>query len=104
MDPSPITTQATRSNSSSSGLKLAIKAAFITVGVLGAQTASAIPSVADPSGDPCALAASFFCRFVPIAPDLEGDVDLTKQLPPADPAAPAPETRAPAVSCANSCF
>lgn len=55
--------------------------------------------MADPAGDPCVLAVSFFCRFVPIAPDLHGDADLTKQLPPVDPAVAAPESLPPTDIC-----
>jgi hypothetical protein len=49
-----------------------------------------VPSaaMAAPADDPCPLAMSFLCGFLPIAPELDGDVDLTKQLPPTDPAAP----------------
>jgi hypothetical protein len=48
--------------------------------------ASARSAIADPADDPCPLSMAFVCRFVPIAPELEGDVDLTKQQAPADPA------------------
>jgi hypothetical protein len=41
-----------------------------------------------------------FCRFVPIAPDLEGDVDLTRQQPPAD--APDPQPNSPPPISAES--
>jgi hypothetical protein len=61
-------------------------------------------AMADPANDPCPLAASFFCRFVPIAPDLGGDVDLTKQVSPADPAAPSPDSLPPADVCASGCI
>ncbi|WP_319455976.1 MULTISPECIES: fibronectin-binding protein [unclassified Mycobacterium] len=53
---------------------------------------------ATPADDPCPLAMSFLCGFLPIAPDLDGDVDLTKQLPPADPTAPAPDSLPPPIS------
>jgi hypothetical protein len=42
-------------------------------------------ATADPDDDPCGLAVNLFCRFLPMAPELDGDVDLTKQLPPAPP-------------------
>ena len=61
------------------------------------------PEIADPSEHPCQLAVTFLCRFVPIAPELDGDIDLTKQQPPADPAAPAPDTLPPVDVCANGC-
>jgi hypothetical protein len=85
-------------------MTLTLKAMIVTVGVLGAQITLAIPSLADPTDDPCGLAVSFFCRFVPIAPDLDGDVDLTTQVPPADRAAPAPDTLPPADVCAHVCI
>ena len=50
----------------------------------------AAPARAGPTDNPCELAVTFLCQFVPIAPNLEDDVDLTQQLPPADPAAPPP--------------
>jgi hypothetical protein len=81
-----------------------MKAMVVTAGVLGAQIALAVPSVADPNDDPCGLAVSFFCRFVPIAPELDGDVDLTTQVPPADPAAPAPDSLPPGNVCAMGCL
>jgi hypothetical protein len=49
---------------------------------------------------PCDLAVSFFCRFVPIAPDLDGDVDLSTQLPPAPP----DESLPPVDICARGCM
>jgi hypothetical protein len=36
-------------------------------------------------------------------PDLDGDVDLTKQMPPDDPAAPAPDSLPPVDMCAGGC-
>jgi hypothetical protein len=60
-------------------------------------------AMADPSDDPCPLAAALLCRFVPIAPELDGDVDLTKQMPPDGPAAPAPDSLPPVDICASGC-
>ncbi|MGH3644802.1 MAG: fibronectin-binding protein [Mycobacterium sp.] len=61
-------------------------------------------AAADPGDDPCTLAVSFLCRFVPMAPSLDGDVDLTKQQPPADPADP--RTAAPPLTdiCTSGCI
>ncbi len=61
------------------------------------------PSVARPTDNPSNLAVSFLCRYVPMAPDLEGDIDLTKQQPADDPKAPAPDTRPPVDPCINGC-
>lgn len=59
------------------------------------------PAIADPSEDPCQLAVSFLCRFVPVAPELDGDVDLTQQLPPIG---PPPESRPPMDICSAGCI
>ena len=56
--------------------------------LIGAVAAgSLLPPVAtaDSDDDPCGLAVNLFCRVLPIAPELDGDVDLTMQLPPAPP-------------------
>jgi|SRR5271170_4754536 len=60
-------------------------------------------AMAAPADDPCPMAMSLLCRVLPIAPDLDGDVDLTKQVPPADRPAAAPDSRPPAQFCANNC-
>ena len=78
-----------------------------TVAVLSALAVAvflAVPGSAQPGENPCDLAINFFCKFVPIAPDLEDDIDLTQQLPPADPAAPPPESLPPADICAGGCI
>ena len=68
------------------------KAIIATVSALAAAVFLAGPAGAQPGDNPCDLAAAFLCKFVPIAPDLEGDVDLTQQLSPVDPNAPPPES------------
>ena len=80
------------------------KTAIAVVSALAAGVLLAAPASAEPGDDPCELATNFFCRFVPIAPHLEGDVDLTQQQPPADPAAPPPESLPPADPCAMGCI
>jgi hypothetical protein len=80
------------------------KSLIATVGVAGAAVLLAAPAAADPGDNPCEFSISFVCRFVPIAPGLEGDVDLTQQQPPVDPAAPLPEPPLPADVCANGCI
>ena len=52
------------------------------------STVFAAPVHADPADNPCELAITFLCQFMPIAPDLEHDIDLTVQQPPYDPALP----------------
>jgi hypothetical protein len=50
--------------------------------------------------DPCLLAVTFLCHFVPMAPDLEGDVDLTTGFPAVPPPA---EALPPPDPCAFGC-
>jgi len=59
---------------------------------------------ADPADDPCHLVAGLLCKFIPMAPELDGDIDLTKQQPPADPSVPEPDSRPPADICARGCM
>jgi hypothetical protein len=70
---------------------------------LAAGTLFAIPASADPGDNPCEFAVSFVCKFVPIAPDLEDDIDLTQQQP-VDPNAPPPESLPVADPCAAGCI
>jgi hypothetical protein len=85
-------------------VKLTLKAGVVAVGVLSSQIAVAVPSVADTADDPCGLAVPYLCRFMPIAPDLDGDVDLTTPLPPTGDAAPAPHSPPPADVCTSGCL
>lgn len=78
---------------------------IVALGGVAAALLAAAPAQADPD-NPCDLAVNFLCRMVPIAPDLDHDIDLTVQSPvaslapgdqpPVDPAAPLPETLPPA--------
>jgi hypothetical protein len=72
-------------------------AVALAAGVLMAAPAAA-------GNNPCEFAVSYLCRFVPIAPDLEGDVDLTQQQPPVDPNAPPPESLPVVDPCAAGCI
>lgn len=82
-----------------------LKKAIITaVSALTAAILFAVPANAEPGDNPCQLAVTFLCKFVPLAPDLEGDVDLTKDQPPADPNAPPPESLPVAPICAAGCI
>lgn len=56
--------------------KLAVAAASAAAAVIYL----AVPANADPGNDPCTLAASFLCAFIPTAPDLDHDVDMTKDF------------------------
>lgn len=75
----------------------AAKSAVITTGAVVLASWAAPPSTAQ---DPCDLGVTFLCHFMPIAPDLEGDVDFTTQLPPAPPDTPQPPPLEP---CAQGC-
>lgn len=82
---------------------LAAAASAVTLGV-------AAPASANP-GDPCPLAVSFLCNFVPIAPDLDHNIDLTQnsgtiagQPVPQMPSAPDYDYGPPADVCANGCI
>ncbi|HTH89068.1 fibronectin-binding protein [Mycobacterium sp.] len=72
--------------------------------VLAAGVYLATPTSADPGDNPCEFAINYFCKFIPIAPDLEGDVDLTTDQPPADPNAPPPESLPVVDPCAAGCI
>jgi hypothetical protein len=74
------------------------------VSVLAASTFLAVPAQAEPGDNPCNLAVNFLCRFVPTAPDLDHDIDLTELQPPADPNAPPPESLPPVNPCAAGCI
>lgn len=80
------------------------KSLITAVAVVGAAGLLAAPAAADPGDNPCEFSISFVCRFVPIAPELEGDVDLTQQQPPGGPAVLAPESLPPADPCAAGCI
>ena len=74
-------------------------AAALAAGIL-----LATPANAEPGDNPCEFAINYFCRFIPIAPDLERDIDLTKDQPPADPNAPPPDSLPVVDPCAGGCI
>jgi hypothetical protein len=73
-------------------------ATAVTAGLL-----LAAPAGAEPGDNPCELAVTFLCKFVPVAPDLDHDIDLTQQQP-AEPNAPAPESLPAADPCVAGCI
>ena len=73
------------------------------LGTVMIWTAEPARASAAPGDDPCALAVGFICRFVPVAPELDGDVDLTKQLPSLDPPAPPADSLPHLDPCASGC-
>ncbi len=80
------------------------KAIIAAVAMCGAAVALAAPAGAQPGRPPCDLALSFICNIIPMAPDLDQDVDLTQQFPAADPNAPLPETLPPLDPCSAGCI
>jgi hypothetical protein len=85
-------------------MSVIMKAGVIAISALTAGLFLAVPAGAEPGDNPCDHAFNPFCRFVPIAPDLEGDVDLTKLLPPVDPAAPPPSEFIISDPCSAGCI
>jgi hypothetical protein len=73
-----------------------------TAAALAAVTLLASPASADSGDNPCEFAISYFCKFIPIAPDLDHDVDLTQR--PVDPNAPPPESLPVVDPCAAGCI
>jgi hypothetical protein len=63
----------------------------------------ATPVNADPGENPCELAISFLCRFVPLAPDLDHDIDVT-QGQQVGPNAPPAESLPVVDPCAAGCI
>ena len=55
------------------------KAIIVAVSVSGLALGLAASATADSADDPCPLAATFLCSFLPIAPDLDHNIDLTQQ-------------------------
>lgn len=72
---------------------------LLTAVVSGLSVASALisaaPVTAGPGDNPCGLAINLLCRFVPIAPELDHDIDLTR---PPGPDNPVPASLVPVVA------
>lgn len=77
-------------------------ATALLLGITLMPTAVAAPAGGDPGDDPCRLAIA--CAFLPIAPDLDGDVDLTKRLPTGDSTAPQISSLPPVNPCLQGCI
>lgn len=71
-------------------------------GTLAVAVAVSVPASADPDVPPCNLGAPSLCRFIPMMPDLDDDVDLTNGLPPTDPKATISDSL-PVDPCSNGC-
>lgn len=59
------------------GLRAASGAAIVTAGALLGMA----PANAEPANDPCANSGVFFCRLLPIMPELEHDIDMSTSAP-----------------------
>lgn len=87
------------------------RAVIMAASVVAVGFGLAAPAGADPGDNPCQLAATFLCRFIPMAPDLDHDIDLTKQsgtlngqsLPEMPSAGPSPDDAPPVNPCLNGC-
>ncbi|MDT5100899.1 MAG: hypothetical protein QOC76_4636 [Mycobacterium sp.] len=87
-----------------------MRAAIVVTGMIAAAFGATAPAGADPTDDPCQLAVTFLCRFVPMAPDLDHNVDLTKepaivdgQPLPEIPAGTQSQDTSPADICVDGC-
>ncbi|MBX5486283.1 MAG: fibronectin-binding protein [Mycolicibacterium hassiacum] len=97
-------------------VKAVVRTLIATVAVAGSAVLAAPAAGAQPGGPPpCEFALAFLCHFIPMAPDLDHDVDLTQQadpyapppelVPSEDPNAPLPEELlVPADPCAMGCI
>lgn len=80
-------------------------AAFVIAGIgLSSVVLLPPPAAADPGNDPCVLALSLVCRFMPIAPDLEDDIDLTAQQPITQSSPALPESTPTYNACTDTCI
>jgi hypothetical protein len=75
-----------------------------TAAALATGLMVATPASAEPGDNPCGLAINFLCQFAPVAPDLDHDIDLTQQQPPADPGAPPPDSIPVVDPCTAGCI
>ena len=87
------------------------KAVAVAVGAGALALGMAAPAAAVPANDPCQLAVTFLCQFVPIAPDVEHSIDLTQEAGviagepvPQMPSPPDIPYGPPADVCANGCI
>ena len=72
---------------------------------LAAGGTSLAPAVrADPAMPSCPLAVRLLCSVLPVAPDLDGDVDYTQHGPDVDGGNLAPEAGPPTDPCASGCI
>ena len=80
-----------------------LKRTLVATTTLTAGLLLAAPASADPGDNPCELAISYFCKFIPIAPDLDHDIDVT-QAQQVDPNAPPPDSLPAIDPCMAGCI
>lgn len=61
--------------------RLAVATIVVCAGIAATEWSPSSVAVADP-GPSCPLALVLMCRMLPVAPDLDEDVDLTQPTPP----------------------
>ena len=60
------------------GMRLMWKSVIVAFGFVAVALGTSVPASAAPVDDPCSLGVTMLCRFLPIAPGLDHDIDLTK--------------------------
>jgi hypothetical protein len=55
------------------------RAVVVAIAATAMALGLAAPANAGPGDDPCPLAMAFLCRMLPVAPDLDHDIDLTQE-------------------------
>jgi len=71
---------------------------------LAAGTLFTVPASAEPGDNPCEFTINYVCKFIPIAPDLKRDVDLTKDQSLVDPDVPQLDSLPVVDPCAGGCI
>ena len=53
-------------------------AALVAAAAIATALGPAAPAIADPVDDPCQFGVTYLCHFLPMAPGLDHDIDLTQ--------------------------
>ncbi|CAN5363773.1 hypothetical protein BH11ACT7_BH11ACT7_21200 [soil metagenome] len=75
-----------------------VRIAAFTAGLLLTAGVLAAPASAEPM-PPCELALTFICGMLPAMPELDHDIDLTSEMPPAEALPEAPIADPCAMGC-----
>jgi hypothetical protein len=86
-------------------------AAVVAAAAMASALGLAAPAIADPASDPCQLGVTILCHFLPMAPELDHDIDLTQgssslngqQLPQMPNAGQLPDDGPPVDPCPLGC-